>query len=239
MIIGASELELTDYMAEPDFSAFVRTADDLLADIKGVFSGEIADEQCGTLGWPKARDLLVFRPGEITLWAGSNGSRKSMLTGQVMLDLAQQGYKSMTISLEMSARRTLERMFRQASTARRPTPADCDLAAAVMRERVWIFDHVGSMGLDRLCAVLRWGKKTLKVEHVLIDSMTKIVNGDDDYNAQKQFVTQMTELAKETGLHLHIVAHTRKPAESVEKMPTKWDIKGTSSVSGVVSENGK
>ncbi|WP_079415266.1 DnaB-like helicase C-terminal domain-containing protein [Thiomonas intermedia] len=231
MIIGASDLELADYMAEPDFSAFVRTADDLLDDIKRAFNGETAQEQFATLGWPKARDLLAFRPGEITLWAGSNGSRKSMLAGQVILDVAQQGYRSLTISLEMSARETLKRMFRQAAAVRWPSPADCDLAAAVMRDRAWIFDHVGSMSADRLCAVLRWSRKTLNIEHVLVDSMTKVVNGDDDYNGQKAFINQMTEVAKETGLHLHVVVHTRKPSESgPEKVPSKWDIKGSSSV---------
>ncbi len=230
MIVHATDIELADYMAEPDFSAHVRTADDLLDEIKRAFSGVGNVERHATLAWPKAQNLLQFRPEEVTLWAGSNGSRKSMLSGQVMLDLAQQGYKSLTISLEMSARKTLERMFRQASAKGSPGPRDCDHAAAVMRDRVFIFDHVGSLGQDRLVAVLRWARKKLAVEHVLIDSMMKVVNGDDDYNGQKDFINRMTEVAKETGLHLHIVVHTRKPAESVERIPSKWDIKGSSSV---------
>ncbi|MDE2254180.1 MAG: AAA family ATPase [Betaproteobacteria bacterium] len=224
-------MDLADYMAAPDFSAYVKTADDFLGDLKRSFSGVGSTESFATLGWPKARGLLEFKPEEITLWGGSNGSRKSMTAGQVMLDLAQQSYRSLTISLEMSARKTLERMFRQASARREPSPAECDRAAAVMRDRVWIFDHVGTMTQDRLCAVLRWAKATLRIEHALIDSMTKIVNGDDDYNGQKDFINRMTEVAKETGLHLHIVVHTRKPSESVERMPSKWDIKGSSSVS--------
>ena len=230
MIVHASDLELADYMDAPDFSAHVRTADDLLDDIKRAFSGAGSVERHATLAWPKAQNLLQFRPEEVTLWAGSNGSRKSMLSGQVMLDLAQQGYRSLTISLEMSARKTLERMFRQAAAKACPSPRDCDHAAAVMRNKVFIFDHVGSLGQDRLVAVLRWARKKLGAEHVLIDSMMKVVNGDDDYNGQKDFINRMCEVAKETGLHLHIVVHTRKPSESVERIPTKWDIKGSSSV---------
>lgn len=230
MIVHASDLELADYMAEPDFSAFVRTADDFLEELKKSFSGVGESTRYATLGWPKAQDKIQFRPEEITLWAGSNGSRKSMLTGQVMLDFAQQSYRSLTISLEMSARKTMERLYRQASGKGSPGPRDCDHAAAVMRGRVYVFDHVGSLKQDRLCAVVRWAKKTLGVEHVLIDSMMKVVNGDDDYNGQKDFINRMTEVAKETQLHLHIVVHTRKPAESVERVPSKWDIKGSSSV---------
>ncbi len=230
MIVHSADLDLADYMAAPDFSAHVRTADDLLDDLKRSFAGLDEAEACATLGWPKARGLLNFRAGELTLWAGSNGSRKSMLAGQVMLDLAQQGYRSLTISLEMSAKSTLQRMFRQATGKRDLSPIDCDHAAAVMRDRCWIFDHVGQMSVDRLCAVLRWARKALGVEHALVDSMMKCVAGDDDYSGQKSFIDKLTEIGKETGLHLHVVVHTRKPAESVERMPTKWDIKGSSSV---------
>ena len=230
MIVHASDMELADYMAEPDFSAHVRTADDFLDDMKKSFSGVGSVDRHATLGWPKADGKIQFRPEEVTLWAGSNGSRKSMMTGQAMLDFSQQGYRSLTISLEMSARKTMERMFRQAAGKGQPSPRECDHAAAVMRGKVFIFDHVGSLPVERLSAVIRWARKTLQVEHVLIDSMMKVVNGDDDYNGQKDFINRMCEVAKETALHLHIVVHTRKPAESVERVPSKWDIKGSSSV---------
>ncbi len=230
MIVHASDMELADYMASPDFSAFAKTADDYLPELKRRFAGVDTSEHHATLGWPKARGLLEFRPEELTLWAGSNGSRKSMLAGQLMLDLAQQGCPSLTVSLEMTARRTLERMFRQAAAKAELGPSDCDHAAAVMRDRVWIFDHVGQITIERLCAVIRWARKKLNVEHVLVDSMMKVVAGDDDYNGQKDFINRMCEVAKETQLHLHIVVHTRKPSDSVERQPSKWDVKGSSSV---------
>ena len=231
MIVHASDADLADYMAEPDFSGLVRTADDYLEQLKRIFAGTETTAPAAGLGWAKVTDKVQFRPEEVTMWGGSNGSRKSMLLGQFALDLAQQAYRSLTISLEMPARKTLERMFRQAAAAPQPDSAQCDHAAAVMRDRVFLFDHVGSLGVDRLCAVLRWAKAKLKVQHVILDSMTKVVRGDDDYNGQKDFVDRMTEVAKETGLHLHIVVHTKKPSDHIERMPTKWDIKGSSAVS--------
>ncbi len=231
MIVHASDIELADYMADPDFSAQVRTADDYLEQLKRIFAGTDSVEPCAGLGWAKVADKVHFRPEELTMWAGSNGSRKSMLLGQFALDLAQQAYRSLTISLEMPARRTLERMFRQAAGVPQPNAAQCDHAAAVMRERVYLFDHVGALSIERLVAVLRWARAKLRVQHVIVDSMTKVVRGDDDYNGQKEFVDRMTEAAKETGLHLHIVVHTKKPSDHIERMPTKWDIKGSSAVS--------
>lgn len=48
----------------------------------------------------------------------------------------------------------------------------------------------------------------------------------------KAFITDLTQLAQDTGLHIHLVAHCRKPGTSGEAIPpTKYDIKGSSSIS--------
>jgi archaellum biogenesis ATPase FlaH len=36
-----------------------------------------------------------FRPGEVTLYAGSNGGGKSLITGQIALGLIKQGRKGL------------------------------------------------------------------------------------------------------------------------------------------------
>ena len=36
------------------------------------------------LPWPKTHDSIRFRPGEVSIHAGMNGHRKSMVTGQMM-----------------------------------------------------------------------------------------------------------------------------------------------------------
>ena len=49
---------------------------------------------------------------------------------------------------------------------------------------------------------------------------------------QKQFMTDAVRVAQETGMHLHIVCHARKPAGGTEdKPPTKYDLRGSAAVS--------
>ena len=45
-------------------------------------------------------------------------------------------------------------------------------------------------------------------------------------------VGDLCDVAKETGLHLHLVAHCRKPGGTEEgKPPTKYDIRGSAAIS--------
>jgi twinkle protein len=48
----------------------------------------------------------------------------------------------------------------------------------------------------------------------------KCVSGEDDYNAQKAFVDQITALARDEDMHIHLVHHIRK-LSSEETTPNK------------------
>jgi twinkle protein len=61
----------------------------------------------------------------------------------------------------------------------------------------------------------------------------KCVAGEDDYNAQKAFVDELTALARDHNIHVHLIHHIRKlPNE--EQMPSKTDIKGTGAIADQV-----
>jgi twinkle protein len=40
----------------------------------------------------------------------------------------------------------------------------------------------------------------------------KCVSGEDDYNSQKSFVDELTALARDHNVHIHLVHHIRKLA---------------------------
>jgi twinkle protein len=61
----------------------------------------------------------------------------------------------------------------------------------------------------------------------------KCVSGEDDYNAQKAFVDAITALARDHGVHIHLVHHIRKLANE-ETMPNKNDVKGTGAIADKV-----
>ncbi len=180
----------------------------------------------------KLRNAIEFRPGEVSVWAGFNGHRKSMFTGQVALDLCQQRERTLVMSLEMPPRKTLARMAMQACASDLPT---YERRREFMRwtdDRLWLFDHIGRLVPIKCMAVCLYFREQLEGRHVFIDSFMKVVQSEESMDEQKQMVGDLCDLAKETGLHLHLVAHCRKPNGGGEdKPPTKYDIKGSGAIS--------
>jgi twinkle protein len=222
--------DLSAYMDAPDLTAKIRAAGGFAAELKAEFSDKPRGTGHPTMLAAKARGL-AFRPGEVTVWAGYNGHRKSMFTSQVMLDLAVQKQRVLVASLEMAPVRTLARMTRQACGTAIPLPAEIDRFSAWSEGRLWLFDHVGKIDGDTCTALCRYFADTLRGHHVFIDSMMMVCGSEEHMDEQKQFVTSLCRMAVETGLHIHLIAHCRKPAAGDEQPPSKYDIKGTGAIS--------
>lgn len=221
-----------------DFSAYERATeaavkirkassfeDDLLAEF-GAKDKDRITEMFST----KLRGLIDFRPGEVTVWAGYNGHKKSMFTGQMTLDLLVQKRRVLVASMEMYPGKTLARMARQAFATLRPMPEEVKRFAKWTDDRLWMFDHMGRVTPDVMLAVLRYFSQELKGEQVVIDSMMMVCASEESLDEQKQFMTDLVRLAQETGLHIHLVAHCRKPQSGDDRPPTKYDIKGSGSI---------
>lgn len=179
----------------------------------------------------KLRQRIEFRPAEITVWAGYNGHRKSMLTGQVALDLMVSGYRTLLASFEMTPARSMARMARQASAFAKP-PADVLEAFSKWTDgRLWVFDHLGRLEPSVCLAVCRYFAQELQGQQVFIDSMMMVCSSEESMDEQKQYVTDLVRLAQETGLHIHLITHCRKPQAGEEKPPTKYDLRGSAAIS--------
>jgi twinkle protein len=196
--------------------------------------------------WRKTHPLIQFRPGEVTVWGGANGNGKSLVTGQVGLSLCAQDERVCVASFEMKPEKTLERMGRQWSNFNPNDPAfaGSELAKQNLLDvygqfrdwtdtRLWLYDQQGTVTASQVCAVARYCAKELKVTHFFIDSLMKCVAGEDDYNGQKTFVDELTSIARDYGLHIHLVHHIRKPA-SEANLPSKYDYKGSGSITDQV-----
>ena len=57
----------------------------------------------------------------------------------------------------------------------------------------------------------RYFAEELGGSHVVIDSMMMVCASEEHLDEQKQFVTDLVRLSQETGLHVHLVTHCRKP----------------------------
>ena len=225
-------INFADYMKDEEHHA-VRPASDWLAATINSFYATDHGPRCPTPLWEKAKDRIAFRPGEVSLWAGVNGHGKSMFLSQVTIDLCFQAERVMVASFEMKPERQMNRMTRQACGSRLPSREWLEVFSQWTDERLWIYDHVGSVEWRKLIAVMRYAVKNFGITQFVLDSLMKCVKGEDDYNAQKDFVNELCAFAQANNVHIHLVHHVRK-GESEHKAPGKFDIKGAGAITDQV-----
>lgn len=223
------------YARQTEASVKVRAAGDFQADLDAEFAPKAHGMQ-SVMFSTKLRDVIEFRPGEVTCWAGYSGHRKSLLSGQVALDMCVQRERTLIASMEMSPGRTLARMVRQAYGIAAPGPDARRRFSQWTDGRLWLFDHMGRVSPATMQAVCMYFADELKGRHVFIDSMMMVCGSEESLDEQKQFATDLCRLAQETGLHVHLVTHCRKPQSgSEDKPPTKYDLRGSAAISDQAS----
>lgn len=183
--------------------------------------------------WHNIGREVMFRPAEVSLWAGVNGHGKSMFLSQVTLDLITQGQRVMVASFEMPPARQMIRMSRQACAVDVPPKYYLERFHQWTDDKLWIYDHIGAVDWRKLLAVMRFTVKKYGIQHFVIDSLMKCVKGEDDYNGQKDFVNELCSFVQANNVHVHLVHHVRK-GETEHKIPGKFDIRGASSITDQV-----
>ena len=197
------------------------------------------------LPWEKTHKLFQFRPCEVTVWAGQNGHGKTGLVSQVVLSLIGQGQKVVVASFEMKPHTTVNLMARMHAGVDPYDPAyqgDEGLSAVselmegfkqFAQGRLWLYDQQGTADPRYVLGMARYSAKELGCTHIVIDNLAKCVKGEDDFNGQKAFVDELTALARDNNVHVHLVHHTRKPANE-NHIPDKHDNKGSGSITDQV-----
>lgn len=221
-------LDFSAYMRQTDPTVKVRKASTFMDEVAAQFAERT--ERHPSMISTKLRNVLQFRPGEVTVWAGYNGHRKSMLTGQVAIDLAAQRQRVLLASFEMLPARTIARMTRQAWAVSEPSQTQLDRFGKWSDGRLWMFDHMGRIAPDECCAVIRYFAEELKGSQVFIDSMMMVCASEESLDEQKQLTTDLVRLAQEARIHVHLIAHCRKPQDET-KPPSKYDLRGSAAIS--------
>lgn len=244
MFVEPDEIDFAAYMVETEGGRKVRAASLYLQDMIDALGTPAQVVPGWNLPWLKTEGLFRYHPGEVTLWAGANGTGKSLITGMVALDMMARREPVVIASLEMPPRKTLRRMVRQ-WVGSDPDSYGCHPdAVQILRGlfedfrtqaegNLYLYDQVGSIDAETALAVIRYAADKLGAKHFVLDSLMKCVRGFDDYNAQKDFVNSLCTVAKDTGLSVHLVAHTRKQSDE-GKRPNKYDVSGASSVTDLV-----
>ena len=163
-----------------------------------------------------------LRAEEITILSGQSGAGKSMLAGQIMLNAIDQGYKCLSISLEMSPVAQIVRKVRQAALQATP---DMD---SVLKYYQWVGNNMkyyaqrGSIDVKTLLSVINYAKDRYGVDFVLVDSLMCCSIASDDWNSQKLVVCALANAARDLSTHIMLVCHAKK-GDSVNNRLDKWN----------------
>lgn len=227
-----ADFDFRAYMRDTETKVKVRPASAFGDDLLKRAQPQERERQHPSMLLAKLRRDLQFRPGEVTCWAGYNGHRKSMFTGQTALDLCMQRERVLLASFEMAPADTLWRMACQAFGVEHPAAPSIEAFSRWSDSRLWVFDHMGRIDPAACLAVCRYFAEELRGQQVFIDSMMMVCASEESLDAQKQFMTDLVRIAQETGLHVHLIAHCRKPASGDEsRPPTKYDLRGSAAIS--------
>jgi twinkle protein len=241
--LSDDDIDFDSYLAATDSDAKVKQAGVWKEEFEAELISPPVDRSV-SLPWGSTIDSFAFRPGEVSVWAGGNGSGKSLMTGQVMLGLIKQNQKICIASFEMKPKITLKRMIRQfagkslESNHYVQTPTQqkrdaYDRFFGFIDNRLWLYDQQGTVNSRMIEAMCHHCATKLSIQHVVIDSLMKCVPGEDSYNEQKDFVDRLTAIARDHDIHIHLVHHIRK-LSSEEVRPSKSDLRGSSAITDQV-----
>jgi twinkle protein len=241
-LLKSQDIDVEKYLKNNDVGQKVRIVSDWLDEITDNYINPPVNDNA-KMPWTKTQDDFNFRLGEVTLYAGGNGGGKSLITGQIALHLIKQKRKCVVASFEMKPISTINRMLRQFAGEFIDDPLTNDkekyIKGLTQRfnqfagEHLYIYDQQGSTTPQQTIAMARYCAVELGVEHIFIDSLMKVCNSEDNYNEQKYFVDELTALARDHNVHIHLIHHIRK-LQSEEVQPGKNDIKGTGAITDQV-----
>jgi twinkle protein len=148
-----------------------------------------------------------------------------------MLHLLQQ-QKAMIASFEMLPKQTLGRMCQQSGEAMPNDEYIQDFINGLER-RLYMYDPEGETTAKKVQEVIYYCAEKLGVKLMVIDSLMKCGIPSEDYARQKEFVNSLCVSARDLGIHIFLVAHSRKTA-SEDDGSSKFDVSGSSDITNLV-----
>jgi len=185
------------------------------------------------LPWSKTHESIAFAEGQVSIWAGINGHKKSMLLGMVMMWFARKAPAGIA-SFEMSVVDTMERLISQA--------AGCNPALQFGQDwltwgenKLFFYDQLDTVPTERVLGVIYYMATQCHCKHIMIDSLMKCGLPSGDKDAEKRFMELLVAAAKALKVHIHLVAHVRKPGQGGDEyIPQRFDVRGAGELTDMV-----
>lgn len=248
LMAGVALADIADCIANPEElrpTAF-KSILDFESEIWNKFYPENPEQVGLVLPWGNRHGSSLpfrFRYGEVTVWTGYNKHGKSEVLNHCIVDLCTQGDRALICSLEVQAPETYRKLIRMAM-ARRDVCAKEDRnqfrkrCLEPLAHKIWVYDHVGNAQITDVFNVMLYSFQRYGCRQFVLDSLMKFEGldgeGQDQWNNQRDFMCKLIEFAATLGVHIHLVAHSKKPDKQGEtRIPRRYDISGSANISNL------
>jgi len=188
--------------------------------------------------------IIGFNKGEVTVWSGKNGSAKSTIINQIMLNGVQRGFKFVVFSGELTGYRMknwidLQAAGRQFNEETRfegvyQTPKKyADKINKWLDGKLWVYNNDYGNKFEQLIIDIEEIISKQDIDSVIIDNLMALdIFSLDGFKNDKQtaFINKISKFAKDKNVHIHIIAHPRKNVGFLRKD----DISGTADLTNAV-----
>jgi len=187
--------------------------------------------------WPDLKWRI--RPKEVTCVVGFTGHGKSTAVSQLAVHLQAAGWPGIIASLESETIGMKADFVRTACGTYSPTVDQInECKTSNIFNSMYIVNRKQDREIEaeeiykyfRLCA-RKYGCK-----YAVLDNMMMCKVKGDDLDSQKHFVEQLQRLASDTGMHIFLVVHPRKPPsdKELERPPSIYEAKGAGEIVNLV-----
>jgi twinkle protein len=229
-----TEKEVAGYMEERGNEEHlkIRKPSEYAEDVEKFFSEDING---GTpLPFDKTLSDFRIRLGELSIVSGYSGHGKTAWLSYVMLHLMRQ-HKTLIASFEMLPKATLGRLCMQSDNPD-PTPEYIQEFLAGIEDRLWLYDAEGETSVEKVLEVIYYGAEKLDIKLFVVDSLMKCGINEDDLNGQKAFANKLAVASRDLGVHIFLVAHSRKTADE-SGSPSKFDVAGSANITNLADNS--
>jgi twinkle protein len=196
--------------------------------------------------WPKDEGSLgdpfpwtfpfLFRPGQVTVWHGLNGSGKTVGINNCLAYWAWKLNRMCCIaSLEWPSHETFAILGRIAMGKRKPDgEAEFNKVMGWLQENFLAYHKHEEAALEDILRVWAYAVKKYGCFHFVLDALLRIQGADvKELDVQRQIMNKLLGFADEYRVHVHLVAHSKKMDAKHDPRkcwPTKYDISGSSDI---------
>lgn len=173
---------------------------------------------------------LTFRKHEMTLWFGASNHGKSTAVENQIAFLAGMGKMSLVASFEQQPAATFAKILKQwaANQSLVHEQEEFDRAFDYLSKIVILYRSMKKANPDHLVQTFIHAHKRYGIDTFVVDNVMTMDIDRGDNTEQADAADKLRVFVADYPVHLHVVAHPRKPKENNNAVPTLNEIRGAS-----------